>query len=410
MLPLAGIRVLDLSRALAGPYCARMLGDLGADVIKVEDVGGDESRQWSPFANGISTLFLATNRNKRSLCVDLRTDEGRSVIQAIARQCDVLIENFRSRVPKKLGLDYPTVRPLNPRIVYCSISGFGRKGPMAEYAAYDATMQAFGGLMSCTGEVAGRAVRAGYSVADITTALLGYGSIVTALLARTTSGEGTFVETSLLDSQIAFLSYNATAFSVDGSIPLRLGTANNREAPLQVLQTKDGELMVAAPSNSMFRRLCAAIGTAELVDDPRYVSNQGRFAHRAALESDLERTLSTMSTEAVSVALLKAGVPFAPINTVAEVIESDQVRARRLIVREEHPQAGEILVPAPLLHLDRVGSRIRRHAPALGEHSARILLEFGWNRSEVAGLKRAGILIDNQPARKRRAGGVLAAV
>ena len=382
-----------------------MLGDLGADVIKVEDLGGDESRQWSPFANGMSTLFLATNRNKRSLCVNLRTDEGRHVIQDIARKCDVLIENFRAYVPKKLGLDYRTVRSLNPTIVYCSISGFGRKGPMAEYAAYDATMQAFGGLMSCTGEVAGRSVRAGYSVADITTALLGYGSIVTALLARATSGEGTFVETSLLDSQIAFLSYNATSFSVDGSIPVRLGTANNREAPLQVLQTRDGELMVAAPSNSMFRRLCRAIGAAELADDPRYVSNQGRFAHRVELASDLERTLSLMNTETVKVALLKAGVPFAPINTVAEVIKSDQVRARKLIVTQDHPQAGQILVPAPLLHLDRVGRRIRRHAPALGEHSAKILAEFGWPRSEVAGLKRAGILVDNQPARKRRPAG-----
>ncbi|MGH9420707.1 MAG: CaiB/BaiF CoA transferase family protein, partial [Thermoanaerobaculia bacterium] len=207
--PFAGLRVVDLSRALAGPYCTMMMGDLGADVIKVEDRFGDESRQWPPFANGMSAMFLAVNRNKRSICLDLRSDDGRRLLRELIAMADVLIENFRTGVAEQLGLDYPSVQAINSNIIHCSISGFGRTGPLSDTPAYDSTMQAFGGLMSCTGEQGGRPVRAGYSVVDISTGLLAYSSILSALFIRARGGPGQHVETSLLDSQIALVSSHA---------------------------------------------------------------------------------------------------------------------------------------------------------------------------------------------------------
>ncbi len=392
--PLAGVRILDLSRILSGPFATMIFADLGADVIKLENPRtGDDTREWAPpYQGDQSAYFLSVNRNKRGIAVDLKTAQGREVALRLVDRADVLVENFRPGTAARLGLGYDDLHARNPGLIYASISGFGQTGPYASEPGYDAIAQALGGIMSVTGEADGEPVRVGNSAADLSAAMWAAIGILAALHARHTSGCGEWIDISLLDGQIAWLTYLAGGYFASGEVPRRYGSAHPSIVPYQALRTADGHLMVAVGNDTLWRRFAPLIGLPELVDDPRFDSNPQRVANRAELIPLVEAALATRGSVAWADELSRVGIPAGPINNVDAALEHPQVAARDMVLSTEHPTAGTLRMTGSPIKLSRYTATVRRPPPTLGEHTDAVLGELGYSAAEIATLRDEGVV------------------
>ena len=387
MQPLQNIRVLDLSRVLAGPYCTMVLGDLGAEVIKVEPPEGDETRGWGPpFAGGESAYYLCVNRNKRGMVVNLKTEDGRNILRELALKSDVLVENFRPGTLKKFGLDYETLHGLNPRLVFCSISGFGQTGPLRDMPGYDFMIQAMGGIMSITGEPEGEPMKVGVAVADLFAGQNAVIAILAALQARTFTGEGQFIDIALFDSQLGWLANVASNFLISGRNPKRYGNAHANIVPYQSFRAKDGWLVVAVGNDKQFEAFCAVIEKLELASDARFMTNQARVKNREALVFILKPVFLEKSVDEW-LSLIGDKFPCGPINNFEQVFAMPHVEEREMLVQMKHPTIGALpLVGSPL---KMVGTPIsyRLPPPLMGEHTNSILKDLlGYSEEFTKGL------------------------
>lgn len=389
---LAGIRVLDLSRILSGPFATMILADLGADVIKVEDTGaGDDTRQWAPpYQGDQSAYFLSVNRNKRAISIDLKSTEGRQVARQLARSADVLVQNFRPGTAERLGLGFAALAELNPRLIYASISGYGQTGPLAGEPGYDAIAQALSGVMSVTGPADGPPCRVGVSSADLGAGMWTLIGILSALQARHRTGVGQLVDVSLLDGQVAWLTYVAGGYFAAGRVPPRYGSAHPTIVPYQAFATDDGHVMVAAGNDGLFRRFAVAVGRPALAEDPRFSTNPDRVRNRDVLLAALGAAMLERPTAEWVQVLSAAGVPAAPINTVDQALSHPQVLARDMVVTATHPTAGELRMVGNPVKLSAQPPAVRLAPPLLGEHTDEVLGELGLSPEGIARLRAAG--------------------
>jgi formyl-CoA transferase/CoA:oxalate CoA-transferase len=392
--PLAGVRILDLSRILSGPFATMVFADLGADVIKLENPRtGDDTRDWAPpYQGDQSAYFLSVNRNKRGIAVDLKTARGRDIALRIADRADVIVENFRPGTAGRLGLGYNDLSARNPQLIYASISGFGQTGPYAAEPGYDAIAQALGGLMSVTGEADGAPVRVGNSAADLGASMWAAIGILAALHARHTTGRGEWIDISLLDGQIASLTYLAGGYFASGEVPRRYGSAHPSIVPYQALRTADGHLMVAVGNDTLWQRFAPLLGLPELVDDPRFVTNPQRVANRTALIPLIETALAARSSAAWADELSSAGIPAGAINSIDAALAHPQVQARDMVLTAEHPTAGTLRMTGSPIKLSRYTATVRRPPPELGEHTDEVLRELGYAAGDIATLRDEGVV------------------
>lgn len=377
MQPLHGIRVLDLSRVLAGPYCTMVLGDLGADVIKVESPDGDETRAWGPpFTNGESAYYLCVNRNKRSIVVDFKTDEGRKILQELVKQSDVLVENFRPGTLARFSLDYESASKANPNLIYCSITGFGQTGPLRDKPGYDFMIQGMGGLMSITGVPDGEPMKVGVAVTDLFAGQNAVIAILAALQARTQTGKGQHLDISLFDSQVAMLANIASNYLVSGNLPKRYGNAHANIVPYQSFQASDAWFVLAVGNDRQFEKLCEVISKREVASDVRFRLNAERVKHREELIPILKPVFLTKTSGEWLSKLENAGIPCGPINSLDEVFSMPQVEARQMLIHIEHPEIEDLrLVGSPLKFSDTPVD-FRLPPPRLGEHTEEVLKEL----------------------------------
>ncbi|RYF79231.1 MAG: CoA transferase [Comamonadaceae bacterium] len=405
---LDGIQVLDLSRVLAGPWCTQILADLGADVVKIERPGaGDDTRTWGPpflkDAQGQdtaqSTYFTACNRNKRSVTIDMATPEGQALLQKMALQADVVVENFKTGGLKQYGLDHETLRAANPRLVYCSVTGFGHDGPYAERAGYDLMIQAMTGMMSITGrpdaEAGGGPLRVGVALTDLFTGVYASTAILAALRVREQTGEGQHIDMALLDVGMAILANQASAFLNTGTAPTRQGNTHPSLAPYQDFPTQDGAMLLAIGNNGQFTRFCEAAGRPEWVQDERFASNTLRVKHREVLIPAMEALTRTRSTADWITLLEDKAVPCGPINDIGQAFDDAQVKARGLattLPRDAGDGIAQITGVASPLRLTATPPVLRRAPPALGQHTEEVLAELGLSNAEVQALRAKGVL------------------
>jgi formyl-CoA transferase len=384
MQPLNGIRVLDLSRVLAGPYCTMVLGDLGADVIKVEAPEGDETRGWGPpFAGGESAYYLCINRNKRSVVVNFKTHEGRTVIQELIKQSDVLVENFRPDTLARFALDYVSISALNPKLIYCSITGFGQTGPLRDKPGYDFMIQAMGGLMSITGEPDGEPMKVGVAVADLFAGQNAVIAILAALQARTQMGKGQHLDISLFDSQLGMLANVASNYLISGNLPKRYGNAHANIVPYQSFQASDTWFVLAVGNDKQFEKLSGAIGSTgmlrnnlELASDARFRLNSERVKNRQELIELLKPIFLEKTANEWLTTLEAAGIPCGPINTLDQVFAQPQVEARQMLIHMQHPEIGDLKLVGSPLKFSETPVDYRLPPPRLGEHTEEILKEL----------------------------------
>jgi crotonobetainyl-CoA:carnitine CoA-transferase CaiB-like acyl-CoA transferase len=376
---LDGLRVLDLTQVMAGPYCTMLLADLGADVVKIENPkDGDQTRRsWGYAVHGEdSRAFLALNRNKRSVCLDLKSAEGLADFHRLVLTADVVVENFRPGVTKRLGVDYETLAELNPRLIYASVSGFGQTGPYADRPGYDLIAQAMSGVMSVTGTPGGVPVKCGLPVGDLGAGMFCAFGIVSAVLSRVHTGRGQQVETSLFEAALAMSVWESTEYWASGEVPQALGSAHRMSAPYQALRTKDGYLTLGANNERLWQRLCAALKVTQLQTDPRFVTNTDRMLHRDDLVVELEKTLGEADTDHWVALLLDVGVPAGPIRDYRQVLDEDpHVKARGMVQEIDHPIEGRVRVLGSPVRMSGTPARLRRHPPLLGEHTAEVLAE-----------------------------------
>jgi len=403
---LSHIRVLDLSRVLAGPWCGQILGDLGAEVIKIERPGtGDDTRHWGPpylkDQQGESTseaaYYLSANRNKESLTLDFTQPEGQRIIRELVMQCDVLLENFKVGGLAAYGLDYESLKAINPRLIYCSITGFGSDGPYAQRAGYDFMIQGLGGLMSLTGrsdaEEGAGPVKVGVALTDILTGLYATVGVLAALNRREQSGVGQHVELALLDVQVACLANQAMNYLTTGVAPKRMGNAHPNIVPYQDFPTADGDIILTIGNDGQFRKFADVAGFPEWADDPRFASNKARVANRAELIPMIRQVTVFRTTAEWVAALERAGVPCGPINDVAQVFADPHVQARGLRVEMPHPLAGSVPQVASPIRLSESPVDYRKAPPLLGEHSEALLQRLlGLAPAQVASLRQAGVI------------------
>jgi CoA:oxalate CoA-transferase len=389
---LDGLRVLDLTRVLAGPYATMVLADLGADVVKIELPGtGDDARAYPPHVAGESVYFMSLNRNKRSMTLDLKNPSGRELFLELVRQADVLVENFRPGAMARLGLAYDDLHDVNPRLIYAAVSGFGQTGPYSPRAAYDAVLQAMGGIMSITGPENGQPTRVGTSIADITAGLFSAIGILAALAKRHETGVGQMVDVAMLDCQVAILENAIARYAATGQAPGPIGNRHPAIFPFEPFDTADGQLMVAAGNDVLWGRLCTVIDCQELADDPRFGTNPLRHENYDAMRAALAEAFPRRTTAEWQRLLDEAGIPNGPINNVADVVNDPQVQAREMIQTVDHPTAGETLMPGIPIKLGTNPGAIRRPAPLLGEHTVEILSEWlGHSSGRIAQWREQG--------------------
>jgi crotonobetainyl-CoA:carnitine CoA-transferase CaiB-like acyl-CoA transferase len=392
--PLKGIRVLDLTRVLAGPYCAMLLGDMGAEVIKVEEPGkGDDTRGWPPFAGGESTYFMSVNRNKKSVTLNLKAPEGREILKRLAKKSDVVLENFRTGTMEKLGLGYATLAKLNPRLVYCAISGFGESGPESHRGGYDLIVQAESGIMDLTGFADGPPVKVGNSIADLVAGMSGAHGVTLALLARQRTKRGQKVEIAMLDVMASLLTYQAGMYLNAGRRPARRGNEHPSIVPYEVFKAADAYLALGVANNSLWERCCAALERPELAKDPRYATEASRVEHRATLVPLLNEVLSARPAAEWMKRLEAVGVPAGRIRSVPEVCESEHLKARGMLVSLPHPTARAVRMMGVPMRLHGTPGRARTAAPTLGQHTAGVLRSvLALGLRDVARLRAAGVV------------------
>ncbi len=395
MKALSGVRVLDLTRALAGPYCTLMLGDYGADVIKIEIPGrGDDTRQWGPpFVKGESAYFLSINRNKRSLTLNLKESAGREVFMKLAAKADVVVENFTPGVVDRLGIDYEAVKAVNRNIVYASISGFGQTGPYRKKPAYDQMMQGLGGIMSLTGEPDGEPQKMGIALTDIGAGMLAAYAISVALFHRERMGQGQYIDVSMLDLQVSWLTYQAGTYFATGAPPARVGAAHPNLAPYQAFMCADGKFVNVAVGNERFWwRFCQAMERMDLVDHPKFALNRDRVNNRKQLIDLLQEEFGKADASHWVRILEGAGVPCGPINDLSDVFGDPQVNEREMRLRVQHPSAGEIDQTGIPVKFSATPGAIDAPPPVLGEHSAEILGELGYSAEEIGELEERKVI------------------
>ncbi|HEY4807129.1 MAG TPA: CoA transferase [Roseiarcus sp.] len=383
-LPLSSMRVLDVCQVMAGPFCCMLLGDLGADVIKVEPPDGDQARRAMGFKlKGDDSLgFLNMNRNKRSITLDLKSEAGRSAFLRLAETADVVVENYRPGAMKRLGVDYEAVRAVNPGVIYASISGFGQTGPWADRPGFDLIAQAASGIISVTGDATGPPARAGVPVTDLGCSLFALYAILAAYIGRQATGRGQYIDASLYEAGIAFSIWDISEYWGTGRVPHRLGTANRMAAPYEAVRAKDGYFVIGANNDRLWLRLCEVIDRPELAANPSYKTNADRLGNREALAADLEKTFLTQDRDHWVSLLLQAGVPAGPISDYAEVFASDHARAREMKMTVAHPVEGAVPNIGFPVKLMGTPQQIRRPPPLLGEHNDEIFAELGIAESE----------------------------
>ena len=391
---LQDIRVLDLTRVLAGPYASMILADLGAEVFKIELPGqGDEARGFGPFQNGESAYFTSVNRGKKSITVDLRTSRGQELVRRLAGACDVLIENFRPGSMERFGLDYNALHKHYPRMVYASVSGFGQTGPYARRPAYDVIIQAMGGIASITGTPGGAPVRVGSSIGDLSAALFGVIGILAALNRAQKTGKGQQVDISMLDCQVALLENAIARYYVAGEVPGPLGSRHPAITPFQFFKATDGYIVIAAGNDGLWKRLCKVLELPELVHDPRFADNAGRTENHAALEPLLSVVLGKRTVAEWEERLGAAGIPCGPIHNIEQVVHDPQVVARQMIAELHHPKAGNQALPNSPLKFSETPVQLQEPAPLLGQHTGEVLEGLlGLSAREMEELGRTGII------------------
>ena len=395
MRPLDDLVVIDFTRVLSGPYCTMQLADLGARIIKIEQPGrGDDTRAWGPpFVAGESAYFLSVNRNKESLTLDLKHRAAATVLDALLAQADVLVENFRPATMDRLGLGYEALAVRYPRLIYCSISGFGQTGPRAPDAGYDAVMQAEGGLMSVTGAADGPPFRLGVAIADIATGMFAAQAILAALVARDRTGRGQHVDVAMLDSVAALLTYQAGIFFATGTTPPRMGNRHPTIVPYETFSAADGEFVLAVGNDDQFRRLCVVLGRPDIASDERFASNARRVEHYAALKAALDPVIAQWTRPKLVEALTSAGVPCGSVRSVAEALADPQLAARDMIVALQHQSAGTVRVLGTPLKLSDTPAEVHAAPPVLGQHTEAILRnDVGLSDEEIRTLRESGAI------------------
>ncbi len=395
--PLNGVRVLDLSRVLAGPWCTQQLADFGAEVIKIERPGtGDDTRRWAPpwlEGTGESAYFLSTNRGKHSVCVDIAQPDGQGLIRRLTAKADVLVENFKVGGLARYGLDYDSLRAINPELIYCSISGFGQNGPYARRAGYDFLVQAMGGLMSVTGEPDDEPMKAGVAFADVFTGLYAANAVLAALHQRRVSGEGTHIDMALLDVQIGVMANQALSYLTTGHNPPRLGNAHPSIVPYQVFDTADDAMIIAVGNDDQFQRLCGVLNQPELAADARFATNAARVAHRDTLVPLLADRLRAGQRADWLARLEAAGIPCGPINTLEQVFDDAHVRARGMEIRRHHACGQDISLVSNPIRFDGENLNAKAAPPALGQNTASVLRQkLGLDDAALADLAAHGVI------------------
>lgn len=404
--PLNGIRVLDLSRVLAGPWCTQLLADLGAEVIKIERPGsGDDTRHWGPpwlrdtagNETSESGYYLSSNRGKQSVTLDIAQPEGRDIVRRLAAVSDVFIENFKTGDLTRKGLGYEALREINPRLIYCSITGFGQSGPRAQQAGYDYLVQGMGGLMSITGHPDGEPgagpLRAGVAVGDLSTGLYATIGILTALYHRRVSGEGQYIDLALLDTVVSLMANQGQNYFVSGQVPKRTGAEHPNLAPYRTFATREGHLIIAVGNDSQFRKLCTVLARDDLARDPRFLTNALRVQNRRVLAAEIETQTVTWSRDALIDALSAVDVPCGPINDLAQVLDDPQVRHRGLKITLPHPLSGTVATIANPLRFSATPSEYKRPPPRLGEHTEEVLTRLAeLTPADVARLREAKMI------------------
>ena len=378
MAPLDGLRVIDLTRVVAGPFCTMLLGDMGAEVLKIEEPAhGDDSREWEPFVGGIGSFYLALNRSKKSVALDLKTPEGAAALRRMIGTADVLIENFRPGSLARLGFGYAEVAEINPRLIYTSITGYGQTGPHARLPGYDAVIQGEAGIMSMTGFADGEPTRVGVAITDYLAGLYAMQGILLALHERHTSGRGQHVDIALFDAMLSVMRLPLSMLLATGEAPTRVGNDHLSIAPYEPFRAKDGLIIVAVGNPRVWGRFCEAIDRPDLRDDPRFGSNTDRVANRAALKREIEAAFEPFTVDELTARFDPYDVPCGRVRNMREAIEHPQVVARNTVITQRHPQIGVVQTLGPVVKLSRTPADVRLPPPALGEHTSEILAALG---------------------------------
>ncbi|WP_130808065.1 CaiB/BaiF CoA transferase family protein [Senegalia massiliensis] len=391
---LEGLKVLDLTRVLAGPYCTMILGDMGAEIIKIErpDIG-DDSRHFGPYENGESAYFMSLNRNKKSITMNLKEEKTKEMFIEMVKQADIVVENYRPGTMEKLGLGYEKLKEINPRLIYAAASGFGHTGPYSKRPAYDAIVQAMGGIMSITGQKGGKPTRVGPSIGDITAGLFTTIGILSALNYRNNTGKGQKVDVAMLDGQVAILENAIARYFVNGVSPSPAGNVHNSIVPFEPFDTKDGEIMIAAGNDALWAKLCRVLGREDMINDERFKTNPLRGKNYEELRPLLHKEFLLKTTDEWKDILTNAGVPNGPINKIEDVVKDPQVLSRDMIVEVEHKKAGKTKVPGVPIKMSETQGEIRTPAPLLGEHNEEVLNEYlNLSKKEVEELREKGMI------------------
>ncbi len=392
-LPLAGIRVLDVSQVMAGPFCSMLLGDMGADVIKIEPpVSGDQTRKAMGFKlKGADSLgFINMNRNKRSMAINLKTDAGRRAFYRLVATADILVENYRPGATRRLGIDYDTLSKINPRLIYASISGFGQTGPWSQRPGFDLIAQAMAGVMSITGHPDGPPAKAGVPVADIGCSLFALYAILSAYIGRQKSNQGQYIDASLFEAAIAFAIWDISEFWGTGKVPEKLGTGNRMSAPYQAVKASDGYFVMGANNDKLWHTLCKVMDRGDLLVDERYKTIAGRLANRVVLIKDLETTFVTRPMEEWVDMLLEVGIPAGPIYNYEQALDNEHARVRNLSMEIDHPIEGRVKSIGFPVKLSGTPQQVRLPPPLLGQHNAELLAELGVTQNEIEEMTQAG--------------------
>jgi formyl-CoA transferase/CoA:oxalate CoA-transferase len=392
--PLTGLRVIDFTRALAGPYCTMLLGDMGAEVVKIELPGpGDDSRGWGPpFVGSQSAFYLSVNRNKKSIALDLKQQAARDIARRLIATGDIVVEGNRPGVMKRLGLDYESVRQEHPALIFCSISAFGQTGPYSRRAGYDQILQGYGGIMGLTGEPEGGPMKVGVSLTDLTTGMFAAIGILTALYQKQLTGRGQYIDASMLDGQVSWLTYQAQRYWATGKVPARSGAGHGLIVPYQAIETADGFMNIAVGNENLWRAFTGAMGLEQLTDDPRFAANPARVEHKRELLDILEPLFKSRPSAHWTELLDWAGVPCGPIYTIDQVVSDPQVLARDMVTEVSHPEYGTVNMLGFPLKLSETPARQPSAPPALGEHTDEILQGLGMKNVEIQSLRGDNIV------------------